>query len=260
MRQFNHRFVCAAIVAVLSPTQANAWQHVESYMKTRSRVIGVQPSPLSAYPELMRRHFPRGMPVRESGVVLDLLRAKQSQQLLGRPTYFGFGAGFRVSPNSQLPHRALPVALQRNQIGSIDDLVVRVIPANIGNGVDVNALALSIHGVDAHEHVVPLRGTVQATLYGLEDRHDRDHSIRDPQAMALPANARVRRMAIWVRSISTHGNGWETKLELPRSRPDVNPYWSTHGLLRVRVIVPGVGIFEKNRPVEIGTTLDPNIK
>ena len=247
MPHIYHR-ILYAILSILVPSSAGAWPDPEPYLKTRTRIIGVQASPLSAYPELMRQHFPHGAPSRESGVVLDLLRAKKSQQMLGRSQIFGFGVGIGSYHRNQL-FRSLRA--QKQDARSLADFVVDAVPTSTDKRVQVDAIKLTLTGIDARKVAVALHGTVQATLYGFEDQHDRDHSIQDPQAFPLPAKAVLRRMAIWVRPISTGETAWQTTLRLPRTRPDTNVHWSRHGILNLNIAVPGVGVFEKRQQIEL---------
>lgn len=53
-----------------------------------ARILGVRDDPLDAYPGLLARHFPDGVPLIETPFVLDVLRAKKAQQMLFPPEHF----------------------------------------------------------------------------------------------------------------------------------------------------------------------------
>lgn len=222
-------------------------QSFEPYMKTRSRVIGVQASPLDTYPDLVKRHFPNGVGTRESGVVLELLREKKAQQMLGQVTILpGYG-----------PVRG-SVQPQTRPSGSrstrISDFELTARPVSTDRLIGVDALQLRLAGVDQSGRPVRFTGSIQATLWALEDRHDPKLSIRDPNVMTLPSQAKIRRLAVWMQPVGRDGE--PITLNLPQSRPDTDLHWSTNAILHVRLVVPGVGVFEKRQPVKIGTGLN----
>lgn len=263
-RQANLCGIAAFTLTTALGVRAEA-QSFEPYMKTRSRVIGVQSSPLQTYPNLLKQHFPSGVGTRESGVVLELLRAKKAQQMLGPVSIVpGYGPVRGTAPprvpigsEQSLESDAFPLAvhrhLPRSRSSAMSDFTFTARPMNSHGQVGVDALDVRIAGVDESGRAVRLTGSMQASLWALEDRHDRKFSIRDPNVMTLPSKAKIRRLAVWMRPIGRDNES--VTLALPPSRPDTDLHWSTDAILHVRLAVPGVGVFEKRQTVKIGTEL-----
>jgi hypothetical protein len=200
-------------------------------LPVQSRVIGVRIDPLDAYRDEVKKYFPNGVPISESGVALDLMRAAKEKQI--------FGADERGDADKVLP--LPPPPAKRDAIRTLD---VAVRPISSTGRVDWDTLRVIVHGADANGRATPVHGTLRITLWGRRQRlvHSYgEHFVGDP--------GRVIRLGSWTRSINSLGNGSPVSVELPLTRPLPDHDWRTAavGDLHVQLLAPGQGVLETVR-------------
>jgi hypothetical protein len=209
-------------------------------LPTYSRVIGVRPDPLAAYADLIPAIYPNGIPSTEMPFALALLRERRRVEAIGPfiapGPWLGPGAmpGPSIGPAPLAPSSSddLPLPVP----GGLSQIEARVVPLRAGGGADVNALAVELVGFDAGGNTLPVEGTAQAFLYA-----GRQDLVRAFDNVYVPRPEGLIRLAEWTRPAEP---GRRLLLRLPEPLPDHNPHVSANGTLRVRLSVPGQGVFE----------------
>lgn len=210
-------------------------------LPTYSRVIGVRPDPLAAYADLIPAIYPNGIPSTEAPFALALLRERRRVESIGPfigPTPWidpGGMPGAPIGPAPApppFPSGDLPLPAP----GGLSQVEARVIPLRAGGGADVNALAVELTGLDTAGNAVPIEGTAQAFLYaGRQDLVLAFDNVYAPRPEGLI------RLAEWTRPVEP---GRRLLLRLPEPLPEHDPRISMNGALRVRLSIPGQGVFE----------------
>eukprot|EP00913_Durusdinium_trenchii_P035266 g32996.t1 len=213
-----------------------------------ARVIGVRDDPLSTYGSDVRKHFPDGIAPGEAAFILDLMRAKKSQEL------------YQSLPNAVRPNSAPPQpmplkprsALMRRS-RPIDRVDIHAVPVSSHGQSDWDALDVQLAAYDRDGRPVSIRGTVEWTLLGREQTVMRASHLR---FSVMPGA--VKTLANWTRSADTPLSGatpfairrdGATRFRLPFPSPapahDLNV--AALGELTARVLVPGQGVFVARR-------------
>ncbi|MBA3314387.1 MAG: hypothetical protein M3552_19750 [Planctomycetota bacterium] len=193
---------------------------------TVGRVIGVRADPLSAYADLEPAIYPNGIPSIEAPFALGLLRERRRVETIGPflgPVAPTFGPTFPVPTGDATP-------------GDLSQIEARVIPIRRGGTADINALGVELVGFDEAGRPVPVDGTGQFFLYAGEQRLVRAFD----NAYAAQPEGLVR-LAEWTRNVTPDAS---LVLRLPEPLPEHDPTISPIGTLRVRLSVPGRGVFE----------------
>jgi hypothetical protein len=221
---------CAPLPAICSPFGRPR----PAFLGT-GRVIGVRPDPTSAYADLSPAIYPNGIPSTEAPFALGLLRETRRVQAL-QPFVapaVPFGPGTVVPPNFG---PTVPAPTGDAVPGDLSQIEARVTPIRNGGTADVNALGVELVGVDNAGHAVPIEGTAQLFLYAGEQRMVRAFD----NAYATHPEGLVQ-LAQWTRNVTPDAS---LVLRLPQPLPEHNPNISAVGTLRVRLAVPGHGVFE----------------
>lgn len=209
-------------------------------LPTYGRVIGIRPDPLAAYADLIPSIYPNGVPSTEAPFALALLRERRRLETVG-PFFApgpwlgpGMVPGPPIGPAPPTPSSSEDLPLPAP--GGLSQVEARVVPLRAGGGADVNALAVELVGLDAGGNTLALEGTVQASLYA-----GRQELVLAFDDVYAPRPEGLVRLAEWTRHVEP---GRRLLLRLPEPLPDHDPSVSASGALRVRLSVPGQGIFE----------------
>ncbi|HEX6985717.1 MAG TPA: hypothetical protein VF170_10080 [Planctomycetaceae bacterium] len=195
---------------------------------TVGRVIGVRPDPLAAYGDLGPAVYPVGVPSTEAPFALGVLRERRRIEAVGP-----FAAPVVPAPPFA---PALPLPTGDAIPGELSQIEARVTPIRADGGADVSALGVEVVGLDAAGRVVPVEGTAQFFLYAGDQKLVRafdDVYAAKPQGLV--------RLAEWTRAVLPDAS---LVLRLPDPLPEHDPTVTTVGTLRVRLSVPGRGVFE----------------
>ncbi|HUS39209.1 MAG TPA: hypothetical protein VMX74_07150 [Pirellulales bacterium] len=111
--------------------------------------------------------------------------------------------------------------------------------ANWDADVELDGVVLLVTTIDPFGHSVPASGTVRAEL-----RVERRSRLK-PQPRRIRAD--FERIGSWTRQLPIHSGG-ESVFLLPFEavHPEFDEASASHGLLNVRVTVPGQGVFERS--------------
>lgn len=206
------------------------------------RVIGVRPDPLSAYADMIPSVYPNGMPSTEAPFALALLRERRRLETIG-PFFAPMGTygpmpGMLPVPGGVSSPSAAPVPSDVPTVtpGGLSQVEARVVPLRAGGGADVNALGVELVGFDASGNAVPVEGTAQAFLDG-----GRQTLFNAYDNVYVPKPQGLVRLAEWSRLVAA---GQRLVLPLPDPLPEQDPSVSDLGTLRLRLSVPGAGVFE----------------
>lgn len=111
--------------------------------------------------------------------------------------------------------------------------------ANWDADVELDGIVLSVTTIDPFGHSVPARGTVRAEL-----RVERRSRLK-PQPRQIRAD--FERIGFWTKSLTAHpGEDGVFLLPFQAVHPEFDHASAAHGLLNVRVTVPGQGVFEQS--------------
>jgi hypothetical protein len=240
---------------------------------TRGRIIGIRDDPLSAYSDVIGYAFPNGIPLNEVPFALDVLRAHKAQQLLNPvPLSVGPPISFPpvVEPVSPAPlevEPSPPVETQPEQVlpqqpgvpplpappaespdAEIDALHLEAFPLASQGNSDWDVLVLDLQAVDRFGRPAVLSGTLQATLFGQEQRF-----VLSRGEQFISQTGRIEQLGTWTRQIDAiapttdvdHAEEGLVRVRLPLSRPlpehdfTVAPW----GEITVTVTVPGQGVY-----------------
>jgi hypothetical protein len=246
----------------------------------------VRDDPLAAYADLEAVYYPNGIPQRERGVALDLLRATRARQMLGGPV-----PGFMAAPPVLLPAPVMPCPAPASTAPSapapsvpaplppapapalglsaqLRGVQAVATPINAAGQADWDSLLVNLSGISAAGSVIPVAGgsTVQATLWGRKQRVI--HALGE-QFFGDPG--RIERIAEWtvvlddsslqlppLGSISPTGPAVRSLvLPLPRPLPDHDITRYPFAELSVEVLAPGQGVFMAQQPDLVLKHLSP---
>lgn len=242
-------------------------------------VIGVQDDPLSAYRDDVKRFFPHGVPLAETGFARDVLRERRARQVIESdfqnvpPAPVSLPAvqrsGKRLSPSSRpkRPDWRSSISGGRRSRDLIRGITVDATPVSLHGKADWDALLVDVRGFDWSGRPVTIDGTLSTTLWGESQRLVRAFGDRFGVR-----RGRVRQLATWTRTARS-GTQIESEfmedevagristgvivndpgsqrflLPLPRPLPEHDPRTGAIGSLHVRLAVPGQGVFEATRP------------
>ena len=226
-------------------------------LPTKGVVVGVREDPLRGYSDEVRRFFPNGVPLSERGFVLALMRARKAEDVLhdARPSR----PSMAPPPRPLSPHRPSSLAIR--------SLAINAVPFNSHGKTDWDSLRVEVMAFNRDGRVVPVRGTVQAALWRVDQRRVSLNATRfvfdapgQPQRVFEATPRRVRRVATWTRRIDSGSSrpilsragipvtesGISAVLVLPLSDllPEHDGALSPYGALHVRLSAPGHGVFE----------------
>ena len=192
------------------------------------RVIGVRPDPITAYRDLAAAVYPAGIPNTEAPFALGVLRERRRLEAIN-PFLVPALPPTPIVPGPPLPPEAAAP-------GDLSHIGARVVPIRANGGADVSALGVELVGFDTAGVAVPVEGTAQIFLYAGEQKLVRAF---DDVYAARPEG--LIRLAEWTRSVLPDAS---VVLRLPEPLPEHDPNVSPYGTLRVRLSVPGSGVFE----------------
>lgn len=192
------------------------------------RIIGVRPDPMTAYADASPSIYPNGIPATETPFALRLLRERRRIEAIAP---FVGPAPF-APPLPAFP----PAQLDAPTSGPLSQIEARVTPIRRNGVADINALGIELAGFDSNGLPVPVQGTAQFTLFALEQR-----LVNAFDNAYAPHPERLTRLAEWSRQVTVDAS---TIVRLPEPLPDHDPNISAVGSLRVRLNVPGAGVFE----------------
>ena len=227
----------------------------------------MQDDPLSAYRDDVRRFFPHGVPLSETGFARDVLRERRARQVIEsdfknippRPTSLPAvpvyppavqRSGKQLSPISRSKRSdwrgSISGGLRSGE--RIRGITVDAIPISLHGKADWDALLVDVRGFDWSGRPVTIDGTLSTTLWGESQRLVRAFGNRFGVR-----RGRTRQLATWTRSVrsSTQKESASFRrllLPLPRPLPDHDSRTGAIGSLHVRLAVPGQGVFEATRP------------
>lgn len=204
------------------------------------RVIGVRPDPASAYADLAPAIYPNGIPSTEMPFALGVLRERRRLEAIGP---FVNPAGFVPPfPSPPVPSSdSVPGELSQGELSQIE---ARVTPIRRGGSADINALGVRLIGFDETGRTVPVHGSAQISLYAASQR-----LVRAFDNIYAAKSLDLVRLAEWTRQVEADAS---LILRLPEPLPDHDPTISTIGSLRIRLNVPGIGVFNSlTEPVEL---------
>jgi len=203
------------------------------------RIISVRPDPIAAYADLVPAVYPDGIPSTEAPFALALLRERRRLETVAPFVGPVPGVGPAIGPVPGLGPPAVPApsdGLPLPVPGGLSQVEARVMPLRSGGGADVNGLSVELVGFDVAGNAVPVEGTAQAFLYA--GRQELVHAFG---GMYAPRPEGLIRLAEWTRAAEP---GRQMLLPLSDPLPEHDPHVSDVGTLRVRVSVPGSGVFE----------------
>ncbi len=223
------------------------------------RIIGVRNDPLSGYSQSVSRAFPDGVPLSEVEFAVELMRAERARDVLTpvlppasdnqSTTPPGSNGGDAVPrPRNELP-AAPPPQPQANR-GRVDGVLVEVRPISSQGRSDWDSLLLDVQAVDSLGRVVPVSGTIQATLWGRKQR-----LVRTNGDNVMEELGDVTKLAEWTRNLQTTTGTVRAKdgqatsaaqfvVPLSRPLPEHDLKLAAFGDLHMRLSVPGEGVFE----------------
>ena len=152
-------------------------------------------------------------------------------------------------------------------VNLLQEISVDASPVSSHGRVDLDSLVIQLVGRDSNGQPASLRGTLQATLWGvtrqlvaLNPNGILSESPGRRQRVVTASPAGVLRLATWTRSVETVdspfllADQYEAQgrvasparfvLPLPRPLPDHNMDLSPFGHLHIKLVVPGQGVFE----------------
>jgi len=192
-------------------------------------VVGVLPDRTSAYADLSPAVYPNGIPATEAPFALGVLRELRRLEAVG--PYLG-----PTLPPAPSFGPVVPAPTDDAVPGELSQIEARVMPIRQGGTADVNALGVEVIGLDGTGHAVPVEGTAQLFLYAGEQELVRAFD----NAYSAHSKGLVR-LAEWTRNVTPDAS---LILRLPQPLPEHNPNISPVGTVRVRLSVPGKGVFE----------------
>ena len=220
----------------------------------RSRVIGVRQDPVAAYADLLPEAYPAGVPISEVPFAMSVLRERRRAQTVAPflgpavtvPSADGFGLPLPPAgpfpPGTPLPlaapvpgfgDRTPPPAAGTEPLARVAATVETLAT---GGTADLDTLAIDVIGLTADGQALPVEGTAQLSLIAARQKPvlvaDDIYAAR-PEAITTLAN--------WTRAITP---GQRLLLPLPNPLPDQSATLSAVGALRVRLAIPGRGVFE----------------
>lgn len=208
-----------------------------------ARVIGVRRDPISAYADAAAQRFPYGIPLSEAGFATELLRARTAAETL---------APYAVPP--LVPVVAPPVVpIPDGPVEPVQSISIDARAASSRGNVDWDVLKVAIQALNASGHPVPVRGTLQATLWG---RAQRLVPVYDEQFFGEPEQR--RRIAEWTRTVDSDGGEPEI-LTLPFPAPLAAHDETLFPLatLHVRLLAPGRGRFDATQEALLVRPVSP---
>ncbi len=113
--------------------------------------------------------------------------------------------------------------------------------ANWDADVEADGLIIHVRPIDAAGRVVPVRGTVYADLHG-----PRQISFSDGPHLR---GHRIDRLGSWTKQIvpeQVHADGAWFKLPFQAAQPEFDTALGRLGLVHLRLVVPGEGVFESS--------------
>ena len=156
----------------------------------------------------------------------------------------------KESPRRQIPATATPnqsIAQQTNDAldfaPRIRSIQIEARLANWDHDSEDDGIVMWVYPIDATGSPVAVTGTVQATLIGTKSV-DFNEAPRSRGVMN-------RRYATWTRTLTESGKGRNNALylEFPTRELAKNSTWLPLGLLHVRLVVPGHGVFETTQEI-----------
>ena len=139
-----------------------------------------------------------------------------------------------LSPSSPPPH--LVAAAQVRTV----DFYARV--ANWDNDADADGLLLNVFPQDADGNAVAVSGTLEVDLIG--------YRIKDFSTASQSRGYVLDRLGHWSQRISANDlqpGGIRVKLPFQTAQPEFNSQLGIYGLVHVRLVVPGQGVFENSQ-------------
>lgn len=113
--------------------------------------------------------------------------------------------------------------------------------ANWDADIEADGLIIHVRPIDAAGRVVPVRGTVYADLHG-----PRQISFSDGPHLR---GHRIDKLGSWTKQIvpaQVHADGAWFKLPFQAAQPEFDTALGRLGLVHVRLVVPGEGVFESS--------------
>lgn len=111
--------------------------------------------------------------------------------------------------------------------------------ANWDRDVEFDGIALRLFPLDADRQLTGVRGTLYVELVAGR-RTDFNEA---PNARGL-VPSRLGQWSVGVDESDVTENGVVVKLPFQTNQPEFDTNWATHGLVHVRLVVPGHGVFE----------------
>jgi hypothetical protein len=159
--------------------------------------------------------------------MIDESRARYGQDVLGEDSGITDASTSRVL----LSRRLKPVS----------QLHCDAALANWDNDVESDGLQLNVLPLDSGGCLRPVEGTLHVAAWA--ERHVKFHQVRRERGLQLQA---VGTWTVPVRSSVFVEEGMVASLPFRASNPELNTQWSSHGLIHVRLVVPGQGVFERS--------------
>ena len=264
--------------AAVFPAKGCCAEPVYPILGLEAVVIGVQDDPLNAYRDDVRRFFPHGVPLSESGFARDVLRERRARKVIesdfpnrlpgpaSLPDVRRFRERLSPPPQPKPTGRRGSISDRWHSGKRIRGITVDAIPISSQGRTDWDALLVDVRGFDRSGRPAPIDGTLATTLWGESQRLVRSFGRRFGVR-----RGRIRQLATWTRAVRSDtertsilaidesatsprsgtivtGPGVRRfLLPLPRPLPDHDPRTGAVGSLHVRLTVPGRGVFEATR-------------
>lgn len=143
----------------------------------------------------------------------------------------------RGAPRTSMAENALEVLQPATRVESVQ---INAFAANWDSDVDNDGLVVQVTPVDRFGQVVLVHGSVQVELIGVRDRYGRNVPPDDRSRV-------VERIGQWTRQITPESyDSYAASFRLPFQalHPEFNTQVGSYGLVHVRLVVPGEGVFE----------------
>lgn len=111
--------------------------------------------------------------------------------------------------------------------------------ANWDRDVEFDGLALSLFPLDADGQLTRVHGTLHVEVVAA-----RRHGFNDAPSGRGQVPTRLGQWTVAVNADEVTENGVVVKLPFKTNHPEFDTKWATHGLVHVRFVVPGHGVFE----------------
>jgi hypothetical protein len=111
--------------------------------------------------------------------------------------------------------------------------------ANWDSDVEFDGIALRLFPLDTDGQLTPARGTLHVELVA-----SRRQDFNEVPSARGQVPSRLGQWSVAVDAGAVTENGVVVKLPFQANHPEFDTTWATHGLVHVRFVVPGHGVFE----------------